>query len=74
MQAGDRDDIGALQGSNVSDMSADAAHASEGLSNYLVCLCEHQIDSARSIPESAVQFGLVAVETSAGSILYDEFQ
>ena len=70
-QAGDREDIGALQGTEASEAAHGSAWASEGLNNYLVCLVE-QAQEKES--EDTVILGIVAVETSTGTIKYDEFR
>jgi hypothetical protein len=70
LQAGDREDIGALQGAEASQMVSGSAWSSEGLSNYLVCVVEQQ-DQADT---DTCDIALVAVETSTGAVLYEEFK
>lgn len=70
-QAGDKDHVGEGRGSTFSSEAGTAAWTSEGLSSYLVCAVESTADNA---PQGAVDLGMVAIETSTGDILYNQFR
>lgn len=69
-QAGLQQDIGEGGASTTQGPGlAAGSWSSEGLSNYLVCLAEEPAGSA-----GEVNIGVVAVETSAGDVLYGQFR
>ncbi|CAL8467013.1 g6549 [Coccomyxa elongata] len=71
LEAGDKDHVGEGRGSTFSSETGTAAWTNEGLSSYLVCVVESTADNA---PQGAVDLGMVAIETSTGDILYNQFR
>ena len=68
LQAGSEEDVGLAAGSE----GAAATDKNESLSSYLVCLVEAP-DASQSATADTLM-ALVAVETSTGSVLYDDFR
>ena len=71
MQAGSLEDVGESQARDAS--TADAGASNEQLSRFMVCLVE-AAPTAGQEQQGDAEFGLVAVETSTGAVLWDQFR